>query len=315
MVIGIAAVPDEGLEPAEPAEEAVVEPTARRTGPPVPSPLAISLAVVMVISVAAVFFGVYAFGLSGLQEQRSQHQLYAAFRGLLDPSSPVAPPIGGAIPDGTPVALISAPKAGLHNVVVIEGTSSGDLLAGPGHLADTPLPGQAGEAVLLGKSATAGAPFGGIAGLRRGDVVTVRTGQGKFRYTVQDRLVAGQRLPTIKTTTGLLTLVTSAGSGSLGALAPNHLLYVVAKLEGKVAPTPSGQPTTVPTAQVQGHNDPSAWPFVALWLVALLAGSAACWWLWARWGIFRTWLVGAPVLFGILWALSNEAMRLLPNVY
>ena len=146
-------------------------------------------------------------------------------------------------------------------------------------------------------------------------MVTVRTGQGKFRYTVQGRLVAGQRLPTIRTTTGLLTLVTSAGLGSFGGPAPNRLLYVVAKLDGEVVSTPPGQPATVPTAQVQGHNDPSAWPFVVLWFVALLAGSAACWRLWARWGILRTWLVGAPVLFGILWGLSTEAVRLLPNVY
>ena len=92
-------------------------------------------------------------------------------------------------------------------------------------------------------------------------------------------------------------------------------MYVDAKLQGQVVPAPRGRPTTIPAAQVQGHNDPGAWPFVALWLLALLAGSAACWWLWARWGIFRTWLVGVPVLFGILWALSNETMRLLPNVY
>jgi len=39
------------------------------------------------------------------------------------------------------------------------------------------------------------------------------------------------------------------------------------------------------------------------------------WWLWSRWGILRAWVVGAPVLLALLWGLSNEAMRLLPNVY
>jgi sortase A len=314
MVIGIAAASDEGLEPAEPIEEAV-QPPATRTGPPVPGPLAIALAIIMVLSVATAFFGAFAFGLSGLQEQRSQDQLYAAFRGLLDPSSPIAPYIGGAISQGAPVALLDSPQAGLHNVMVVEGPSSGDLLAGPGHLADTPLPGQPGESVLVGKSSTAGAPFSGITRLRKGDLITVRTGQGQFLFTVLGRVLPGQRLPKITSAQGLLTLVTSAGPGTLGSLAPDHLMYVDAKLQGKAVPAPPGRPTTIPAVQVQGHNDPNAWPFAALWLLVLLAGSAACWWLWARWGIFRTWLVGAPVLFGILWVLSNETMRLLPNVY
>jgi sortase A len=275
----------------------------------------IALAVILTASVIAAFFGVFAFGLSGLQQQRSQHQLYAQFRGLLDPSSPKAPSIGGVIAPGTPVALLSAPRAGLHDVVVAEGTSSGSLLVGPGHLADTPLPGQPGNAVLLGKSATAGAPFAGIAALRRGDVITVRTGQGYFRYTVQGRVPADGRLPAIPRTSGLLTLGTSVGSGSLGRLASDHLLYVDARLQGTAVAAPHGRPTSVPTQQLPGHNDPGAWPWVGLWLLLLAAGTAATWWLWSRWGILQTWLVGAPVLFAILWGLSDEAMRLLPNVY
>ncbi len=314
MVIDIASAQDEEAESAGSSEE--LEPTpAPRTGPPVPGPLAITLAAVMVLSVATAFFVVFAFGLSGLQEQRSQHQLYAKFRGLLAPAAEVAPPIGGTIADGTPVALLNAPQAGLHDVMVVEGTSSGDLLAGPGHRSDTPLPGQPGQSVLVGKSSTAGAPFSGITRLVKGDVITVRTGQGEFHFAVLGRLLPGQRLPKITSAQGVLTFVTSAGPGSLGSLAPDHLVYVDAQLQGKAVSAPHGRPTTVPMAQIQGHNDPSAWPFVALWLLALFAGSAACWWLWARWGILRTWLVGAPVLFGVLWALSNETMRLLPNVY
>ncbi len=286
-----------------------------RSGPPALGPVVIALAVVMTASVIAAFFGVFAFGLAGLQEQRSQHQLYAEFRGLLDPASPKAPSIGGKIPTGTPVALFTAPQAGLHNVVVVEGTSSGTLLSGPGHLPDTPLPGQAGNAVLLGKSATAGAPFAGITRLHRGDVVTVRTGQGNFRYTVQGQVSAGGSLPTIPRDSGLLTLVTSAGSGRLGRLASDHLVFVDAKLQGTALVVPHDQPTTVAPQELPGHNDPSAWPWVGFWLLLLAAGSATTWWLWSRWGILQTWLVGAPVLFAILWGLSDEAMRLLPNVY
>ena len=34
------------------------------------------------------------------------------------------------------------PAIGLHDVVIVEGTDSGDLRDGPGHRRDTPLPGQ-----------------------------------------------------------------------------------------------------------------------------------------------------------------------------
>jgi sortase A len=277
--------------------------------------MAITLASVMAFSVVALFLGAFAFGLSGLQEQRSQDQLYASFRGLLDPSSPIAPSIGGAIAPGSPVALLNSPVAGLHNVVVVEGTTSGDLLDGPGHLRDSPLPGQAGESILMGKSTTAGAPFGDIMRLRSGDVINVTTGQGRFRFVVEGQRVAGDPLPEIPTSGALLTLVTSSGSGWLGRLAPSHLVYVDAKLQGKDVAAPSGRPSAVTPAEIQGHGDPSAWPFVVFWLQALLAGSVALAWLWPRWGLPRTWLVGAPVLFGILWGLSTEAMRLLPNVF
>lgn len=295
-----------------------VVPTVReepRTGPPVPGPLVFVLAGMMIISAVVVFLGVFAFGLSGLQEQRSQHLLYAEFRGLLDPSSTTAPSIGGSIPDGTPVALLNSPQAGLHDVVVVEGTSSGTLLSGPGHRRDSPLPGQAGQSILVGKGMTAGAPFGNITRLRTGDVLTVRTGQGQFRYRVIGTLAPGARLPTIRSDSGLLTLVTSGGDGPLGHLAPGHLVYVEAKLQGKPVTAPKGRPTTVSPSELQGHNDPDAWLFAGLWLLGLVAATGACWRLWSRWGILQTWIVGAPVLFAILWAFSNEAMRLLPNVY
>jgi sortase A len=213
------------------------------------------------------------------------------------------------------VALITAPAAGLDRVVVVEGTSSGDLLAGPGHRPDSPLPGQRGDAVLIGRSATAGAPFAEVVALRPGDVIWVRTGQGRFRYTVEDRRVFGDRVPKIPGDGALLTLVTSAGSGGLGRLGPTHLVYVDARLDGKTVAAPTGRPRTVPADEVQGHGDPAAWPWVLMWFGLLLVATAVAWKMWARWGLLRTWLLGVPILFGIMWALADETMRLLPNVY
>jgi sortase A len=280
-----------------------------------PGAIVVGLASVLAFSVVAGFLGAFAFGLSALQEQRSQAQLYATFRGLLDPSSPVAPSIGGVIAPGSPVALLNAPGAGIRNVVVVEGTSSGDLSAGPGHLRDSPLPGQAGESILMGRSTTEGAPFSGIARLRKGAEITVTTGQGTFRFIVEGERLAGDGLPEIPPSGALLTLVTSAGSGWLGAIAPSHLIYVDAYLKGKDAVAPAGRPVAVPSAEIQGHGDPAGWPFVLLWLIALLAVAVGVSWLWSRLGLGRTWLIGGPVIFAVLWALSTEVMRLLPNVY
>jgi sortase A len=295
-----------------------VEPKERQ---PLSAALLVSLLSLLALSILAIFVVVYALGFSALQEQRSQHQLYAAFRGEIDPSSAIAPSIGGLINPGTPIALINAPQAGLHNVMVVEGTSSSDLMKGPGHLRDTPLPGQVGQSFLLGRSLTAGAPFRHITHLHAGDTITVETGQGTFRYTVNDIRTAGVTKPAIPVAGSVLTLMTSAGSGAFGSLAPGHVVYVDATLQGATAPaptSPSGQllsrPIAVPTSELPGHNDPSGWPFVVFWLQALIVAAVAAVWSWMRWGRWQTWLVATPILLGVMWGLSEQAMRLLPNL-
>jgi sortase A len=258
------------------AEDAA--PAARRVGPPRPTRAVCALAGVMLICVTVAFLGVFFYGLSTLQEQRSQHLLYSEFRGALDPSSPNGPAIGGAIRRGTPVALLNVPAAGMHDVVVVEGSSSSDLVAGPGHRPDTALPGQPGESLLVGRSTTAGGPFRNLKLLAAGDRIDVLTGQGDFHY-------------------------------------PTSLLYVSAELDGKAVAAPPGRPTHVPASELPGGTDGTAWWWIAAWAVALIAASIATWWLWARWGILRAWIVAAPVLFWVMWELALTAERVLPNVY
>jgi sortase A len=267
------------------------------------------------LSALAIFLVVFALGFSSLQEQRSQHQLYASFRGLLAPASTIAPRIGGVISPGSPVAVLNAPAAGLHNTMVVEGTSSSDLLKGPGHQRDSPLPGQVGQSIIMGKSVTAGAPFGHITHLAAGDPITVTTGQSTFRFMVADVRRAGDPLPAVPDGGSLLTLVTSAGSGNwLSDLAPSHVVYVDAKLQGTPAPTPARRPVAVPVAELPGHNNPGAWPFVVLWLQGLIVSGVGSVWAWLRWGRWQTWLVGAPVILAVLWGLAQESMQLLPNL-
>jgi sortase A len=262
----------------------------------------------------AIFLLVYALGFSALQEQRSQHQLYASFRGVLAPASPIAPRIGGVIPPGSPIALINSASAGLHNVVVIEGTSSSDLLKGPGHLRDSPLPGQVGQSLIMGKSVTADGPFRHITSLTKGDTITVTTGQKTFTFSVLDERTGGDPLPAVPTGGALLTLATSTGSGFWGHFAPSHVVYVDALLQGTPVATPSGRPVAVPIAELPGRSDPGAWPYLIFWLQGLIVSGVASVWAWLRWGRWQTWLVAAPILLGVMWGISEEAMRLIPNL-
>jgi sortase A len=301
--------------------------------PPIPSGIAISMVSIVSLGVIGLFLALYAVGFSALQEQRSQHQLYAEFRGMLDPTSAVAPATGGSITPGTPIAILDAPGAGIHRAVVVEGTSATDLLKGPGHLRDTPLPGQVGHVVLIGKNLTAGGPFRHITGLGIGGTFTVTTGQGTFRYRVIDVRRKGDPIHAVPADSSELTMITATGKGLAGQVAPNEIVNVDALLQGTPATATAPHPDAVPESELPGHNDPGAWPFVLLWMQALVVvgiGTAVAGWYWSRpsedeldddgepatrrFGVWRAWLLGAPLIFGVLWGLATEATRLLPNI-
>ena len=306
--------------------------TERSARPPVPSAIAISLTSIVSLGVVALFLVVYAVGFSAAQEQRGQHQLYAQFRGLLDPDSPIAPATGGTIAPHTPIAMINAGAAGMHRLIVVEGTSSADLLDGPGHLRDTPLPGQPGDSVLVGKDLTSGGPFRHLTSFAAGDAAHADHRPGVFTYRVLDVRRKGDPIQPVASGSAELTLISATGSGLLGQVAPSRLVYVDALLQGSPV-QPSGQhPEAVPSAELPGHSDPGAWPFVLLWVQALLiagVGTAVAAWMWSRSGddggdgadvldrrrgMWRAWLLGAPVIFGVLWGLATECSRLLPNI-
>jgi sortase A len=85
--------------------------------------------------------------------------------------------------EGEPLAIIDIPRIGTHKVVV-EGVSVDDLKRGPGHYLESPMPGNIGNASIAGHRTTYGAPFGRIAELRAGDIVSVSTLWGDFTYEI-----------------------------------------------------------------------------------------------------------------------------------
>jgi sortase A len=266
----------------------------------------------LLLSLSALWLLAYAVGLSGLQERSAQHRLYSSIRYSL---SQELVPLGGAITPGTPVAVLNAPEAGLTRAVVVEGTTSGVLRDGPGHQQDTALPGQAGVSVIMGRSVTFGAPFRQVPSLRVGDPITVTTGQGTFHYTVTDVRGNGDPLPpTLGATASRLTLVTSRGSGWLGRWAPSSPVFVDATMTGQVQPAPSGRPTSIIPAATEMHADTGGLVDLVLWLQALVVVGAAVVWARTRWGGWQVWLAGTPVVLAVIWAISSETLRLLPNL-
>lgn len=266
-----------------------------------------------VVCALAVWFLVYALVLTGLQEHGSQARLYDQYRlQLAAETAPLAEPVS----TGSPVALLNSPAGHMHNIVVVEGTTSRLLAEGPGHLSNSPLPGQMGTSVLLGRSVTYGAPFRHLTGMQVGDKLTVTTGQGVFTYKVEDIRSSGSRLPpSLKSHQSRLTLVTSESGGWRGGWAPTETVYLDALLvHGQAQPVPSGVPSTVRKAALPMQDDPSAAVPLIFWLEALLVVGAAVVWSWVRWGRAQTWIVGLPVFLLVLWGTSNALMRFLPNL-
>lgn len=72
------------------------------------------------------------------------------------------------------------------SAMVIEGDSRATLRRGVGHLADTALPGEAGNVVLAGHRDTFFRPLDRV---RIGDVITLRTQGGDFQYQVDSTSV------------------------------------------------------------------------------------------------------------------------------
>jgi sortase A len=264
------------------------------------------------VSVLAVWFVLFALVFSGLKENHEQHVLYSHLRENL---ALATVPFGGTIKAGTPVALISAPTIKLHSVVV-EGTASRQLVNGPGHYPASPMPGQGGRSVLLGRSATFGSPFANIASLHQGDAISVTTGQGVFTYVVDDVRRAGDPGPAVVLTGhSALTLVTSAGSGWRSGWAPTKVVYVDATLSGsKVVPTPPGQPTAAPAADGLLASDTSGLVPLVLWLQALVLLTAGLVYARTKWSLWQLWLVGLPVAVAVLWGSTSAALLLLPNL-
>jgi LPXTG-site transpeptidase (sortase) family protein len=210
------------------------------------------------------------------------------------------------------VAVLAIPGLGLREVVS-EGTTSQVLTRGPGHRRDTPLPGQAGVSVIMGRQATYGGPFRHLDGLHPGEQFTVTTGQGVHRYRVVAVRRAGDPQPAPPASgQGRLTLITAEGTPFM----PRGILRVDADLISDVQPAsaPAVAKGALPADETAMAVQDSAWLAVVLWGQGLLLAAAALAWARARWGRPHTWVVGVPVLGALGLLVADHAALLLPNL-
>lgn len=252
---------------------------------------------------------------SGFTERAAQAQALASLRADLAAGTAPLGPLdvkGHPLHPAAPVVYLEIPSIHLKQVIG-EGTTSGDLLKGPGHRRDTPLPGQAGVSIILGREGAFGGPFGDIDRLRKGATIRVTTGQGRFVYQVLRVRHEGDPVPpALKAGAGRLLLATSAGS----LFVPSGVLRVDADLTTTALPGPARlvSSQSLPSSeQLMGTDSSTLWA-LALWLQALIAAALGSLWAWHRWGRAQTWIVFLPLLLLLGLAAAEEAARLLPNL-
>lgn len=108
------------------------------------------------------------------------------------------PTAGASVPEvqvarNVPVGQVQIPAMDLRSTF-FEGVHDAVINKGPGHWPGTPLPGQAGNAVLSGHRVTHGAEFRDLDALRRGDKIDVRVGgrERPLTYRVENTTIVKQ---------------------------------------------------------------------------------------------------------------------------
>lgn len=265
-----------------------------------------------------ILFGAFLLNLlvlSHIEHLAAQQQLLMQYRQqLTDGTAPVNEGDfeGVLLPDGAPVALIDIPDLRVHEVVV-EGTTSSAMRAGPGHRRDTVLPGQAGVSVIMGRAAAYGGPFGSLPQMVPGMRFTVITGQGESEFEVIGVRYAGENSPP-PPTGGESRLVLESARGPM--FVPTGVVRVDAELVGD-ALDPGARQTGYyalgPAELEMGSDASTVWLLVFVLQLFVLAELIAVW-VGPRVGGQKTWIVFAPVIGLAAIFAADQINRLLPNL-
>ena len=319
--VAVAEAPPSTAAAVAPAGQlASASPAPASEGPPAGGglrrPLLRSSAIALLL-LAAVLLGyvVYLYGLSDVQEARSQALLYSQFQlELANQVAPLGPNgpnglngAGGPTISGSPVAIINIPAIGIRDLVVVQGTTPQNTMVGPGHRPDSPLPGQPGVVQIYGRRATFGAPFSRLGELRPGDTITAITGQGTSIYTVA---AAAPSSVIIHDPAQARMVLLTAYSPTV----PTYYYQVDADLTSTIKPSP-GVATSIYATELPLANDSSALTMAMMWSLALVLIAAIGTVAAIRWSPWAAYLAGVPLALAALWNLYESLAALLPNLY
>ena len=276
--------------------------TTRRRSRPLSAGGCVAVSVLLLAALIVGFLG-YLFTASGIQEQGAQSRLYSTFATQLGQD---IGPLGPTKP-GAPVAVLDIAGIGIRNLVVVEGTTPENLTAGPGHLRNTPLPGQLGLSVIYGRRATFGAPFAGLDRLRLGDKITTYTQQGKSVYKVV--AIGDSQHPVKDTTLNRLALLTASS--------PDVPAYYI-EVDADLVTTAHNGPVQMPVlgqSEAALAGDAGALVLTMIWGLALAIVAVSGAYAAARWSPWPVYLIMAPAVLAIVWNLYENVAALLPNIY
>lgn len=264
---------------------------------------------------------VFLFAGTSLLHSRAQRSLRAEFANLdanlLLPPQPTTDANGTVtgikpIATGSPVAVMTIPRIGVDEIVV-QGTNSSTTLHGPGHVQATPLPGQYGNAVVIGRRNTAGSPFGDLDTLRNGDAISFVVSTGRVHYRVTSVRTTGAGDTSIFATQGAAgqrrNTVTLVTTGSF--LGSDRRVVVQGDLVGTAQGFSPGRIAARPDELGLAGERGALLPLL-LCLQLLLAASIGAAWLSKRWHRYAAWTVATPIVLCAAWLVFEQFARVLP---
>lgn len=128
-------------------------------------------------------FAVYGLYVTDVLTERKQGQLTRQLQESWERPASV-PPVHQSLV-GDAFAVLHIPRFGPdYERVVLEGTQEEQLSQGPGHYADTAMPGEQGNVGIAGHRVGKGSPFLDLDLLQAGDPIVVETADSWFVYRV-----------------------------------------------------------------------------------------------------------------------------------
>jgi sortase A len=167
--------------------DAAVAPSGSRDRPPPPRQAWRTVVrgtgqTLITAGVVILLFVVYELWWTGLTTRHEQHQLLNTLHRQWTHGVTIADP-----PLGSGIAILRIPRFGRHYAfVVVQGTSTADLIKGPGHYPGTAMPGRLGNFSVAGHRTTYLHPFYNLNQLKTGDPIVLETRTTWFTYRVQD---------------------------------------------------------------------------------------------------------------------------------